>query len=235
MGKGGKKHLKKLVTPRAWPIEKKDFVWTTKPKAGMHWLEYSIPVSTVLKMLGKAKNKKEAVKIIKGGEIFIDGKARKEPKFALGFMDVLSIPKIDENFRAIFSERGYITLLPITKKDATFKICRIEGKKSAKEKFQYALHDGRNLLSKEKYGAGDVLKISLPDQKVMDCFAFERGNLVYIIEGKHIGKIGKIKEIENGTMTRPAMAAITVEKEEINVPARCCFIIGKDKPEIKVN
>lgn len=227
--------MKKLATPRPWPIEKKDFVWTAKPMAGMHWVEYSLPIITVLKLLGKAKNKREAIKIIKDGDILVDGKARKEPKFAVGFMDVLSIPKIDENFRIIFSERGYVTLLPITKKDAAFKICRIEKKKNAKGGFQYTLHDGRNLLSKEKYKTGDVLKLSLPDQKIMDCFAFEKGNLAYIIEGKHIGKIGKLKEIERGTMTRPAMAAITADKEEINVPTRCCFIIGKDKPEIKVN
>lgn len=234
MGKGGKRHLKTLAIPRSWPIERKNFVWTTKPKCGMHWLEYSMPLVTIMRMLGKAKNRREAVKIIKNGEIRIDEKVRKDPKFGIGFMDIISIPRTEEHLRVVFNEKGYITLLPTAEKEAGFKLCLIDNKKSAGDKFQYLLHDGRNFLADGKYKVGDVLKISLPGQKVLEHFAFEEGNHAYIIEGKHIGKVGKIKDIRKGTMSRPTMVSLEVENETIDIPARCCFVVGKEKVEIKL-
>jgi small subunit ribosomal protein S4e len=232
--KGGKKHLKKLVAPRTWPLERKDFVWTSKQKPGKHRQELSLPLIVLVRnVLKKVDSKSKAIKMIKNGEIMIDGKIIKDRKFSVGFMDVVAIPKTTEFFRVVFDEKGYIRPCQIKEEDANFKLCKIEGKKDIKGgKTQLNLHDGRCLLEKEKYANGDVLKISLPDQKILEHFPFEAGGTVCVIKGKHIGKTGRIKEKLPGTITRPSLVKIETSSGEIAIPSECIFIIGKEKPVI---
>jgi len=233
--KGGRKHIKKLGAPKSWNIQRKDSIWVAKPRAGPHALEGSLAVTTVLTIvLKKAGTIREAEKLVKTGEIFVDGKVVKDPKFPVGFMDVISIPKIDESHLVVYDKYSRIKLQKLDK-EQKFKLCRIEAKNVIrKNKKQIGLHDGRTIIVDKEYRTGDVLKISVPDQKIMDHFEFKKGNTAYVMGGKHAGKTAKIKEEFKGTASREALVILESGGETFSAPKRYLFIIGKDKPEIVI-
>jgi small subunit ribosomal protein S4e len=231
--KGGRRHLKKLNAPKSWNVERKDYVWIAKPRPGPHSLEGSLPLTTLLTIvLKKANTIREAERLIKTGEILVDGRAVKDPKFPVGFMDVLSIPKIDEHYLVTYDKYGRIQLQKSGAQN--FKLCRIERKFVARGgKKMIGLHDGRTQMVDKEYAVGDVVKISVPDQKILDHFEFKKGSTAYVIKGKHAGKMGKIKEESKMTAKEP-IVVLEKEGETFNVPKRYVFLVGRDKPEIKI-
>ena len=171
-------HMKRIAIPRSWPLKKKAHVFTTKQSAGAHSLETSMPVITVLRdILGVCDTAKEAKRIVGNRDVLVDGKAVKSPKAPVGLMDVLSIPKLDADYRVLLNPRGKLTLVKIEKDEAAWKLCRIENKTVVKGgKIQLNLHDGRNiLLDKNDYKTGDVLKVSFDGQKVLEAFPLAAG------------------------------------------------------------
>lgn len=231
--KGGRKHLKKLAAPKSWNIGRKDLVWIAKPRPGPHSLAESLPLTSILTIvLKKAGTGREAERLIKGGDVAVDGRIVKDPKFPVGFMDVLFFSRVGESYLMSYDKSGRLELKPL-KKEQKFKLCRIERKTVAKKgKKQIGLHDGRSMLVDKEYKLGDVLKISVPDQKVLDHLEFKKGSVAYVIKGQHAGKIAKIKEEVKGTATREALVVLEKEGETFNAPKRYLFVIGRDKPEI---
>ena len=87
-------HMKRLAAPRTWPLKRKVSIWVTKQSAGAHSIEDSMSAVTVLRdMVGACDTAREAKRIIGNREMFVDGKAVKNPKAPVGFMDVISIPR----------------------------------------------------------------------------------------------------------------------------------------------
>lgn len=81
--------------------------WVTTPNPGKHKKEDSIPLMLVVRdILGYADTSREAKKIIHDGLIFVDKKPRKDPKYGIGLMDVIDIPKANKHYRAILSKKG---------------------------------------------------------------------------------------------------------------------------------
>ena len=101
--------------------------WTNvKPAPGSHAIEDSLPLLVIIRdILGLADNSREAKRIINTGNVLIDGRAVKDYKFPVGFMDVLTIPKTEENYRILLDTKGRLTLHPISAEDATYKLERI--------------------------------------------------------------------------------------------------------------
>jgi len=119
MARGPKKHLKRLATPKAWMLSKLGGIYATRPRCGPHKLRQSIPISVVLRHhLKFALNRQEAIMICRetGGNIYVDNRVRKDAKFPLGFMDVLTIPKIRKNYRVLIDVKGRFVLREITNK-----------------------------------------------------------------------------------------------------------------------
>lgn len=233
--KGGRRHLKKLVAPKSWKMQRKDTVWVTKPRAGPHSLSGSLPLTTVLTIvLKKTDSKRESVKLIKKGEVLVDGRAVRDPKFPVGFMDVLSFPRIGEQYLFTYDKYGRLQLNALDK-EQKFKLCRIERKTTLRKgKKSIGLHDGRSQLVDKEYAVGGVVKLSVPEQKILDYFEFKKGSAAYIIGGKHSGKIGRIVEEIPGTASREPMAVLEENGETFRVPKRYAFVVGRDKPEIKI-
>jgi small subunit ribosomal protein S4e len=231
---GGKKHLKRLYAPKTWRILRKVTKFTTKPSSGPHAIENSIPLRVALRdVLKICDARKEADYLIKSGNVKVDNRVVKNPKFPIGFMDVLDIK--GKYFRVLYDALGRIVLKEIDK-DTDVKLCKIENKTKVKGgKTQLNLHDGRNILIDEDvYKVGDSVLIRLPSQEIVDHIKMSEGNLVYVFRGKHTGEIGKIKEIIPGTLTSPAKIVINKDDEEINTLKEYCFVIGKDKERIDV-
>jgi small subunit ribosomal protein S4e len=219
--KGGKKHLKRKPAPKFWPIHRKKFVWAPKPKPGPHPISRCIPLVLIVRdLLGFAKTEKEAKTIVSQGKIEVDGKIQREELFPVGLMDVVSIPSIEKAYRVLPSEKGLI-LHQIGKEEMGFKLCRIENKTNVNGgHVQLNLHDGRNLLIRVKdpkkpeedvYKTLDTLKISLPNQEVAGHIKLVEGAPVIIIQGKNIGRYGKIVAIEEKMGQKRRNALVIIE------------------------
>ena len=232
---GSRKHLKRFKAPKSWPIRPKEKTWTVKPAAGPHAIEDSLSLLVVIRdILGLADNSREAKRIINTGKVLVDGRARKDYKYPVGFMDVVQIPSSKEVYRVLLDLKGRLTLHPIPKENEGFKLCKIINKTTIKEsKTQLNLHDGRNIIVEDSFSANDVIKLNVPDQEIADNFKFEEGAIVLITGGKHIGETGTINEIIINKSSNPNTVIIENNKKENFLTLKdYAFVIGKDKPVI---
>ncbi len=234
--------LKRLAAPRVWYIPRKVYKWAVKPSPGPHPSDRSIPLLYIIRdYLKYADTAREARMIISSGRVLVDGRVVRDYKFPVGLMDVVAIPETDDYFRVIMLPQGYMGLVRIPKENATWKLVRIENKTTVKGgKVQLNLHDGRNiLLDKNMYKTGDVLKIEVPSQKIIDVYEFKEGNVAMIIGGSHFGKYGVIEKYE---ITRSPLPNIVYLKpygsseEDVFMTIKpYVFVVGKDKPEILIS
>jgi len=225
--KGGDKRLKRMKAPAFWPIPRKRYLWAAKPSPGPHRSSRCLTLLTVVRdILGLAKTYKEARIIIAEEKVKVDGKPRRDIKFPVGIMDILEIPEIRSFYRMLPSRKGLI-LHPVDGGEASFKLCRVENKRTVKGGlFQLNLHDGRNiLLNNEKseeqpYSASvfktfDVLKkLAVPKQRILDHLSFSVGSYAMVTGGKNIGRHGKVTEIERGAGLQPRI--VTLQDAEGN-------------------
>ena len=225
-------HMKRLAAPRTWPLKRKVSVWVTKQSAGAHSIEDSMSAVTVLRdMVGACDTAREAKRIIGNREMFVDGKAVKNPKAPVGFMDVISIPKMNLNYRMLITDKGKLTLVPIDADEAAWELCRIENKTVVKGgKIQLNLSGGRNIvMDKNDYKCGDSLKVSFDGQKILDSYALAAGSTVLIKDGAHNGSIKTVKEVEVVPGSAPNLVLFTDGTQTI---MDNCFVIGNEKAVI---
>lgn len=220
--------LKRECAPGFWKIEKKSKTWAFSTSPGPHSMKESVPLGTVLRDLLKiVETGAEAKKIIKKGKIMVDGKPRKDLKFPVGLMDVVSIPDAKKNYRAVLSEKG-LEIRGI-ESDEGKKICKITGKTSVAGKTQLNLHDNRNILvDKDVYKTGESVVIEVPSQKILEHIKLDSGCAAMITHGKNAGKIGKIKNVKDKKVT------LNVGDGEIQVQKDFVMLLGKDKPAISL-
>jgi len=232
---GSRKHLKRFKAPKHWPIHPKENKWTTKPNAGPHAIEGSLPLLLIVRdILGVADNAREAKRIINTGEILVDGRARKDYKFPVGFMDVIEIPKSEKVYRVLPDEKGRLILYPIAAENKDFKLCKITDKTTIRGgKTQLNLHDGRNQLADNEYKVGDVVILKVPEQEITERIEFEKGTIGLITGGKHTGEIGRINKIN---ITKSSMSNTvemeTEDKKTFLTLKDYVFVIGKEEPAI---
>ena len=204
--KGESGHLKRKPAPKLWPIHRKEAVWTVMSKPGPHSISGSLPLALVVRdIFGFAKTGKEAKKIISNGNIMVDGKVRRDERFLVGMMDVISIAETKKSYRVLPSPKGLL-LHPINAEEATFKLFRIEDKTIVKSgRTDLNLHDGTSLLidegstlgiGKHEYHTLDVLKISIPGREFLGYTKLVVGAPAIVIGGKNMGTYGIISTIE---------------------------------------
>ena len=230
--------LKRLLAPKFWKIPKKAFKWTVSPRPGPHKKFECIPLLIIVRdILKLAETGKEAKRIIKSGEILVDGKKRKDYAFPVGLMDVVSIPKIKKFYRVLPFKNG-LKLAEISEEKANKKICRISRKTLVKGgKVQLNLHDGRNLLiEKDEYKTGDSILIELPSQKILEHVKLEEGNLGLVLKGKNAGKIGRIKKIvKRKRMVEHNKVICELDNKDVEIRKEHVFVVGREKPLIKMS
>ncbi|HEC82124.1 MAG TPA: 30S ribosomal protein S4e [Thermoplasmatales archaeon] len=229
------KHLKRLAAPKALRLERKTAKWTMKPSPGPHPADKSIPLGLILRdYLGMCDTRSEAKKIIGKGKVLVDSVARKDIKFPCGFMDVISIPDMKKDYRLLFDQRGKLTLVPISKKEQGWKLCRIENKTILKSgRTQLNLHDGRNILvDKDSYKTGDVVKLSFSDGKITDVYPFDKGTVAFVTGGTHIGKIATINSVQITRSSKPNIVLLKSKDSEFSTIKDYVFPVGKDSPVI---
>jgi small subunit ribosomal protein S4e len=240
--RGQKKHLKRLPAPRHWPIKRKAGKFTTRVIPGPHPKEYSLTLAIILReLLEHANDMREVKVILSAGQIMVDGRTRKDPRYPVGMMDVLEITSSGELFRLIPKRRGGLRLVPIEDSEKGIKLCRIEKKIIASGgRVQLTLHDGRNiLLPKEadpsEYHNLDTLKIAVPDQEILELIPLKTGVQAIVSRGRNVGIEGKVIEIERRFGTHAS--TVTLESSDgtrFQTALEYVFALGIDEPEITV-
>ena len=213
--------------PKSWPSKRKEKKFIIRPCPGPHRLEKSMPLGVLLKdLLNITKLSREIKKILNSGVILVDDRIRKNPRFPIGVMDTISLK--NDYYRVIFNKGGKFELLKIKKEEASEKFCKIINKTILKKgKVQINLYDGKNIIvEKDGYKVGDTVVVS--NNKIKKHLKFEKGALIYIDGGKHIGEIGKLEEIKKYPGAIEDKILVHVGKNKIETSKEYAFVIENE-------
>lgn len=222
----GKQHITRLAVPKSWDVPTKTTRFTTRPLPGAHPIKMGVPLNIVIRdMLGLAKTAKEVKTLLHNKEILVDGKERREPKMIVGLMDVVSVPKTKSHYRLIVNNKGKIIAVEIKEDEAKFKLAKIIGKSKIRGgKMQINLSDGRNVIvDKDVYNTNSSIVINIPENKIKEEIKLEKGVIILLIGGKHMGEVGVIEELDENKVVykEDNRSQLTLKKY--------AFVIGKDK------
>lgn len=132
--------------------------YATRPSTGPHKLRECIPLSVLLRnRLKYALSRKDVFSIVKDKEglVKIDNKVRRDPRYPLGIMDVVSLEKTGDHFRILYDVKGRFQAHKIDSNEAKFKLCKVKRKAMGPNKVPYIVtHDGRTL----RYPHPDIKK-----------------------------------------------------------------------------
>lgn len=251
--KGGKHHQKRLATPITFPMERKGYKFTFHGIAGAGPIQSGIPLGLIIRdMLKHASNLKELKYILNHGNIYVDGKSRRDPRFIVGPMDIISIPSINMFYRFVpWIGRRKMKLVEIEKEDSMWKLVSIRSKTTVRGgHIQLNLENGRNiLLLKDKIDSDNALtdpmtfktrgtlKIELPSQNILDYYPFELNHYSLIVRGTNTGLTGMLQYIEKRIGKNKSIAIVEGDERRIITAMENVFIIGKettDLPHYKV-
>lgn len=230
-----KNHIKRINAPKRWNILRKNNTFISRPNPGRS-LDLTLALNTVLKeMLGKTKTTKETKYLLKNQGVLVNGTRRWDDKFPVGFLDVVTMPTSDEHFRLIVNSQNKLELVSIPSSEATLKISKVSNKTHLKNgMFQINCSDGRNFRFKKddklvkEIATNDAIVYSIPDQKVKETLKLQKGSLVFLYNGKHIGQLVQVADFKGSNIV------FKLNDEMLETKKSYAFVIGKDKPVITV-
>ncbi|KAE8658653.1 40S ribosomal protein S4 [Hibiscus syriacus] len=155
--RGLKKHLTRLNTPRHWMLDKLGGAF------------YALTC-------------REVIAILMQRHVMVDGKFRTEKTYLAGFMDVVSIPKTNEDFRLLCDTKGRFCLHAITGDETKV--------------FHTSIRMRTIRYPDPLIKANDTIKLDLESNKIVDFIKFDVGNVVMVTGGRNRGRIGVIKNRE---------------------------------------
>jgi len=221
MGRGPRKHLKRLAAPRRWFLSKLGGIWAPRPSTGPHKLRESLPISLILRdKLKYALTRREVVMIVMRRHVAVDSRVRTDINFPTGFQDVITIPKTGDAFRVLYDVKGRFVLQAIEKEEGkgekknegSWKLARVQklavGSKASVGRNPFAkgqlasipyvvTHDGRTIRYIDPIvKVNDVVKVDLKSGKVIGHLKFEVGGLAMITRGANTGRVGEVTRIE---------------------------------------
>ncbi|MBR9704458.1 hypothetical protein GOV12_03545 [Candidatus Pacearchaeota archaeon] len=217
-------YLKRKTIPKFWPIPRKG---TKYLAVCSHNKNNAIPLNVVMRdVLKLVNNNKELKHALKQKQILINNKIISETNYPVSLFDIITITTLKKNYKTFLSEYKKFKFEEVSGKESESKVFKVLGKKVlGKNKTQINLSDGRNLLftDKEKVKTGDSVLFDLKNNKMIKIIPMEKGKNVFVIEGKHAGKYGKISEIiERGGKT---IAKIIADKDKMNVWIKNIIVI----------
>mgnify|MGYP001582291289 CR=1 FL=1 len=218
-----KRHLSRLRAPRSWSIKRKGIHFITRSRAGAHSLEESMPLSLLLtNVLAYAQTQKEVKKILAEGKILVNNKVRKDHALAVGLMDVVHVPALNETYRILYTKKGELFALRLAEKEKDLLPLKIENKtllKGGKIQLNYA-NGSNQLIEKDTYKTGDTLVRSLSNGTIIEHLPFAKGARVYITGGKNVGRIGVLEDVQENTIM------VTSDTETFKTAKAYAFVIG---------
>lgn len=235
--KGVRKHQKRLSAPKHWMLSKVGGIWATKPSQGPHKLIECMPLNVLLRnKLKLALTGREAKMIVcsKDGNIAIDGKIRKDPKFPVGFMDVVAITKTKSFYRVLYDSKGKFGLCKIGQNESEYKLCKVKARAMGPKGIPYIVtHDGRTIrFPHPEIKANDTVQVNLRNGEIQDFIKLELGCHVLIKGGNNIGRYATLEKIEKHEGSYSIVYCKDPNGVEFSTRMDNLFVIGKSKPLI---
>merc|ERR1739845_41884 len=212
MARGPKKHLKRIRTPKGWLLDKLTGVYAPRPRTGPHKLRECLPLQIILRnRLNLAFNGMECKRILndKDNEVCVDGKVRRDLKYPVGLMDVLTIDKTKDKF----------------------KLCKVRRRVMGQNKCPYIItHDSRCIrFAHPDIHEFDTVKVNLETGEVEKHIKFEIGNVVFVSGGRNRGRVGVINNRIKYDGSFDIINIRDTNDNSFNTRIDNCFIIGKGK------
>jgi len=169
--------------------------------------------------------------------VLVDGRVRKNSKFPVGLMDVVQLPALNKNYRVLLDARGRLILREIPQAEAQFKLCKVVRKDIISGgRIQLAFNDGKTLSGDfGEFKLRDVAKLSLPNPKILERIAHEKGTTALVTGGRNVGRLGKIVEVKLIEGTQPNIVILeAADGTTFQTPEDYVFAVGKEKPIISL-
>uniref|UniRef100_A0A803PWV8 glucan endo-1,3-beta-D-glucosidase n=3 Tax=Cannabis sativa TaxID=3483 RepID=A0A803PWV8_CANSA len=238
MARGLKKHLKRLNAPKHWMLDKLGGAFAPKPSSGPHKSRECLPLILILRnRLKYALTYREVQSILMQRHVMVDGKVRTDKTYPSGFMDVVSIPKTNENFRLLYDTKGRFRLHSVRDDEAKFKLCKVRSVQFGQKGIPYLnTYDGRTIRYPDPLiKANDTIKLDLEANKITDFIKFDVGNVVMVTGGRNRGRVGVIKNREKHKGTFETIHVQDALGHEFATRLGNVFTIGKGtKPWISL-
>jgi len=213
MARGPKKHLKRLVAPKSWCLNKLGGIFAPRPSTGPHALRESLPLTIAVRnRLKYALTRREVLMIVMRRLVSVDGKVRTDLNYPSGFMDVVSVEKTKEYYRVLYDVKGRFVLHTTDATESQFKLVKVvnvsRGSKSSIGRNALATgqaatipyittHDGRTIRYPDpNVKRHDTVKLDLTSGKCTGHLKFEVGNLAMVTKGANIGRVGTVQSKE---------------------------------------
>lgn len=194
-------------------LDKLSGVYAPRPRTGPHRLRECLPLQLILRnRLKYALTGRECNMILgeKDNQVMVDKKVRRDKKFPVGLMDVVSIPKTKDFYRLLLDVKGRFCLTKLKEKESDFKLCRIKKRVMGQNKVPYLVtHDARTLrFPHPDIKVFDTIKLNLKTGAIDETIPLEIGNNVLATGGANKGRIGVIT---NRTFIQGAFDMIAVK------------------------
>ena len=190
-------HLKRNSIPKNWPLPRKGTAFVVRPNSK---IEHGIPILIAIRdMLKQAEDRREVKKAIHNKLLRINDRLVRDEKNTLSLFDTLTLIPSNKSYRLIMNELGKFEFEGIKTEDSFKKVAKVIDKKVLKgKKTQINLSDGRNYLIKDSanYKTNDSVVVNLKDKKIEKKLELKKGAKVFVFQGKHTGKVGVIKDID---------------------------------------
>jgi small subunit ribosomal protein S4e len=218
-------------------LDKMGGIYAPKPSAGPHKSRESIPVFLILRnKLKYALDRREVRYICANRNVLVDGKIRTDMKFPTGFMDVVQIPKANDNFRVLYDVKGRFYLQPISADESKYKLCKVISIASGLKKVPHlTTHDGRVIRYPDPLiRAGDSIKLDLTTGKIVDFLKLDMGKLCFVNKGQNTGRIGVLIHRERHLGSFDIAKLRDAKGNVFAVRLDACFVVGEGEGKSRV-
>eukprot|EP00918_Siedleckia_nematoides_P031943 GHVU01069140.1.p1 GENE.GHVU01069140.1~~GHVU01069140.1.p1 ORF type:complete len:271 (-),score=23.80 GHVU01069140.1:808-1620(-) len=195
MGRGPRKHMKRVAAPSHWMLDKMTGVYAPRPSPGPHRLRECLPLVILLRnRLKYALTYNEVKLILQQRLVEVDGKVRTDKTYPAGFMDVIRMPTSKDCFRLLYDTKGRFTPHRITEEEGQYKLCRVKRVMLGPKRIPHAItHDGRTVrFVHPDVKAHDTIKLELHSGEASKFISFGVDKLCMITGGHNVGRVGTI-------------------------------------------
>merc|ERR1711998_363995 len=232
MSRGTKKHLKRLRAPQNWMLAKLGGIFAPQPSPGPHKSRECLPMILVLRdRLKYALNSHEVKSILMQRLVKVDGKARTDPTYPVGFQDVINIERTNEYFRMMIDPKGRFVLHKIPNNEATRKLCRVKRVTLGNSGVPIALaHDTRSIpYSDPNAKANDTVVYDIPLANAISTIKFKKGNLATVTHGHSAGRNGIVKALEMHSGSHTIVTIRDALGNNLSTRQKNVFVVGNGR------
>src|SRR3989338_3463785 len=184
-------HQTRQATTTKIPIPRKGTKYVVR---AISHVDDSVPILIAIRdMLKLARTTREVKAMIKDKMLKLNGRLVRDFRESIKLFNVL---EADRDYRLSILPTGRFVFEE--SKDKNSRLCRVINRRLVgKDTFQINLHDGTNLVTKDKINVHDSLKIDF-EGKIIQHIKFEKRKNVFIFAGKYQGNEGKVDSVEKG-------------------------------------